>query len=57
MDYSWIYGMTEDEYYLLKQITEAEIAGTIDSEIRDAFPDWEPTEEELVEMFDEWEAR
>lgn len=57
MDYSWIYGMTEEEYYLLKQIVEAEIAETIDSELRQAFPDWEPTEQEMDEMFDDWEAR
>lgn len=53
MDFGYLYAMTEDEYYLFKQVVEAEIADTVDKELRQAFPDEEPTEQELEEM---WEA-
>ena len=52
MSYSHLYSMTEEEYYLLVKLAEE----APEEELREAFPDWEPTEEELVEMFDEWEA-
>ena len=57
MSYSHLYSMSEEEYYLWKEIVEAEIAKMINGEIRQAFPDWEPSEAEMDEMFNDWEAR
>lgn len=53
MDYEWIYGMSESEYELLKKVVAAQVEEQIDNELKEAFPDWEPTEEELDDM---WEA-
>ena len=48
MAYGYLYSMTEEEYYLLQKLAE-EIP---EEELREAFPDWEPTEEELSECLE-----
>lgn len=50
MSYSHLYAMSEEEYYLLVKLAEE----APEEELREAFPDWEPTEEELTECLNDY---